>query len=468
MAASSSDDLGRIFISYRREETAYSAGWLFDKLVGYYGKGQIFKDVDSIQPGDDFVEVIAKAVGACDVLLALIGDHWLTITDETGGRRLDHADDFVRLEIEAALKRNVRVIPILVAEARMPKESELPKSLAKLVRRQALPLSPTRFDSDTAKLIRVLDETIIDVKAQPAVREDDSRGQQSRAREQAQQNESRAREQARQDAERAAASRQQQIEQLQRQIRDHAARHDWRAVLATNDQLAALDPAAADPDALATTAREQITRQQDAERAKTAEPDPAGSRPGGPGAPAARRRRRPVLVTAAIGVAAVVVIAIVVGAAQGHTPSSAGSHPPASPTATVTASSSPTTSTATTGLPTGYAGTWQGSLTAANGSSVNLSMTLSQGSPGTQIGTLVDETYDCDAAVYLEGGSGPVYLRLITTSNALGECVSNAYAQTLLTSSGSLQFTFEQSSAVNPSEPISDVANASGQLSNSG
>ena len=68
---------GRIFISYRREETAYPAGWLYDRLAGRYGDGQIFKDVDSIQLGDDFVEVITRAVGSCDVLLALIGDQWL-------------------------------------------------------------------------------------------------------------------------------------------------------------------------------------------------------------------------------------------------------------------------------------------------------------------------------------------------------------------------------------------------------
>src|SRR6266542_2357628 len=80
---------GRIFISYRREETAYPAGWLFDRLADRFGGGQVFKDVDSIQLGDDFVEVITTAVASCDVLLALIGDEWLTITDEHGRRRLD-------------------------------------------------------------------------------------------------------------------------------------------------------------------------------------------------------------------------------------------------------------------------------------------------------------------------------------------------------------------------------------------
>ncbi len=155
---------GRIFISYRREETAYPAGWLYDRLADRFSGGQVFKDVDSIQLGDDFVEVVTRAVGSCDVLLALIGDQWLTITDEHGRRRLDDPDDFVRLEIEAALTRNVRVIPILVDGARMPNADELPDSLVKLVRRQALELSPARFEFDTSRLFEVLDWTLAEVR----------------------------------------------------------------------------------------------------------------------------------------------------------------------------------------------------------------------------------------------------------------------------------------------------------------
>jgi TIR domain-containing protein len=152
---------GRIFISYRREETAYPAGWLFDRLAKRFGGDQVFKDVDSIQLGDDFVEVITRAVGSCDVLLALIGPRWLTIADEQGRRRrLDNPEDFVRLEIEAALTRRVRVVPILVDGARMPRVDELPGSLALLVRRQALELSPARFDFDLGRLLRVLDRTL--------------------------------------------------------------------------------------------------------------------------------------------------------------------------------------------------------------------------------------------------------------------------------------------------------------------
>lgn len=147
-------------MSYRRDDTDYPAAWLFAELARHFDKGQVFKDVDSIELGDDFAEVITGAVASCDVLLALIGRRWLTVTDQDGRRRLDNPDDFVRLEIEAALTRNVRVIPILVEAAGMPQAGELPPSLAKLARRQALELSPSRFGLDAQRLLRTLDRTL--------------------------------------------------------------------------------------------------------------------------------------------------------------------------------------------------------------------------------------------------------------------------------------------------------------------
>jgi tetratricopeptide (TPR) repeat protein len=173
MANFAAPSAGRIFISYRREETAYAAGWLFDRLSDRFGRGQIFKDIDSVEPGDNFVKVITKAVASCDVLLALIGDRWLTITDEQGTARLDNPNDFVRLEIEAALARNVRVIPILLAGARMPDEDELPPSIAELAHRHALDLSPSHFEFETSRLHKVLERTLAEVHTQPAVVEPD-------------------------------------------------------------------------------------------------------------------------------------------------------------------------------------------------------------------------------------------------------------------------------------------------------
>src|SRR5215213_4424199 len=151
---------GRIFMSYRREETAYASGWLYDRLAERYGRARVFKDVDSLQPGDDFVAVIKAAVGSCSVLLALIGDEWLTVVDHTGRRRIDNPDDFVRIEIEAMLSRGFTVIPILVDGARMPQPTEVPDALRPLVRRQALELSPARFDFDFSQLLAVLERIL--------------------------------------------------------------------------------------------------------------------------------------------------------------------------------------------------------------------------------------------------------------------------------------------------------------------
>ena len=129
---------GGIFVSYRRQETSHLAGRLYDRLADRFGEGQVFIDVDTIEPGVDFAEEIFRAVAACKVLLAIIGPTWLIAADERGRRRLDDPDDLVRLEIEAALARGVRVIPILVEGAVMPAREDLPESLAGLARRNAL------------------------------------------------------------------------------------------------------------------------------------------------------------------------------------------------------------------------------------------------------------------------------------------------------------------------------------------
>src|SRR6185369_9371840 len=129
---------GGTFVSYRRHETSHLAGRLYDRLAGRFGKDQVFIDVDAIEPGVDFAEEISRAVATCKVLLAVIGPTWLTTTDEQGRRRLDDPGDIVRLEIEAALARGVRVIPILVEGAVMPGRQDLPESLAGLPRCNAL------------------------------------------------------------------------------------------------------------------------------------------------------------------------------------------------------------------------------------------------------------------------------------------------------------------------------------------
>src|SRR5690348_16175934 len=118
MAASGSTS-AKVFISYRRADAGWPARWLADRLAGQFGAGVVFQDMDSIRPGDDFAAAIEAAVGACAVLLAVIVPQWLA-AEENGERRLDDPQDWVRLEIEAAINRGVRVIPVLVDGARMP------------------------------------------------------------------------------------------------------------------------------------------------------------------------------------------------------------------------------------------------------------------------------------------------------------------------------------------------------------
>ena len=152
-----------VFISYRRQDTQHLAGRLYDRLRDHFGRERVFMDVDSIEPGLDFGEAIDKAVRSSGVMLVLIGENWLTSTDRQGRRRLDNPDDYVRLELEATLNRQVRVIPVLVEGAAMPTSQELPASLASFSRRNALEMTHTRFDDDAKRLIdiiqRVLDTT---------------------------------------------------------------------------------------------------------------------------------------------------------------------------------------------------------------------------------------------------------------------------------------------------------------------
>src|SRR5262245_55391908 len=108
----------RVFISYRRDDSAHITGRIFDRLRAHFGDKVLFRDVDTIPYGRDFREVIREAVEDCTVLLAVIGPVWVDSRNEEGERRLDDPYDFVRLEIETALKRGITVIPLLVAPAR--------------------------------------------------------------------------------------------------------------------------------------------------------------------------------------------------------------------------------------------------------------------------------------------------------------------------------------------------------------
>ena len=166
---------GQIFISYRREESRWSARSLHDRLIQRFDRNQIFMDVDSVGLGEDFVKTIEETVGSCDVLIAVIGAHWLTSTDGQGDRRLDNPEDFVRMEIATALRRNIRVIPVLVDGASMPRSTDLPDDLKQLVRRNALQVGDTHFDDDCRRLVAAIEQIL--EKAAAERREHEPRAQ---------------------------------------------------------------------------------------------------------------------------------------------------------------------------------------------------------------------------------------------------------------------------------------------------
>jgi hypothetical protein len=146
----------KVFICYRRNRSAADAGRISDSLEHAFGRDHLFIDVDSIPLGANFVEVLKEEVAKCDVLLAIIGLDWLDARDEDGRRRLDDPNDFVRVEIATALRRNIPVIPILLEDTKVPKTQQLPENLKELALRNGLNVRHSSFRNDMAQLIRGL------------------------------------------------------------------------------------------------------------------------------------------------------------------------------------------------------------------------------------------------------------------------------------------------------------------------
>lgn len=144
--------MSTIFLSYRRDDSAGFAGRLCDELEVRLGAGSVFRDVDDIRPGQDFVAAINSQLNEVNAVLVMIGPHWLA-ADANGQRRLDKPDDFVRLEIQAALTYGKPLIPLLVGGAAMPSEAALPAEIAGLARRQAVVLSDVDWKTDVARLV---------------------------------------------------------------------------------------------------------------------------------------------------------------------------------------------------------------------------------------------------------------------------------------------------------------------------
>jgi hypothetical protein len=148
--------VGGIFISYRRDDSAPWAGRLYDLLAQKWGRDQVFMDVDAIEPGEDFRNAISRTLDGCDVVLLVIGPLWSSVSDAEGRSRLLDEGDVHRIEVESALARGVRLIPVLVGGASVPRKGDLPDSLGEIVYRNAAILDDRRFGADLESLHAVL------------------------------------------------------------------------------------------------------------------------------------------------------------------------------------------------------------------------------------------------------------------------------------------------------------------------
>jgi len=149
-----------IFINYRRDDAPGVAGRLFDYLALRYSRCELFMDVDAMEPGIDFAKQLEVQVSQCHAVIAVIGPRWLDARDQAGHRRLDSDNDYVRVELASALRRDIPVIPVLVDGAVMPAEDRLPDDLKPLARRHALELRHTRFNSDADAIMRALERMV--------------------------------------------------------------------------------------------------------------------------------------------------------------------------------------------------------------------------------------------------------------------------------------------------------------------
>jgi TIR domain len=145
-----------IFINYRRQTDSGMAGRIYDKLSRELPGVSIFMDVDKLNPGDDFEQGLERSLSSCKVLLAVMGPDWANMMDQSGQRRLDNPDDFVRRELRTALDKSVRVIPVLVGGAKMPDASVLPADMKSLAKRQAMEIRHERFNADVEALAKAI------------------------------------------------------------------------------------------------------------------------------------------------------------------------------------------------------------------------------------------------------------------------------------------------------------------------
>ncbi len=145
-----------IFISYRRDDTRHAAGRLAGDLAEHFGREHIFRDIEGIDPGVEFPVALEKALSGCAVMVVLIGPLWLDVKDPRGRRRLEQEGDWIRLEIATALRRGIRVVPVMVEDTPLPEPDQLPQDIRALLDRQSLPMSDLRWEADLQRLVGTL------------------------------------------------------------------------------------------------------------------------------------------------------------------------------------------------------------------------------------------------------------------------------------------------------------------------
>jgi hypothetical protein len=169
-----------IFISYRRDDSLPWTGRLHDHFARHFGAEHVFVDIDSIEPGDDFSDVVRTRIEECDVFVPVIGRSWMTVADASGNRRLDDRDDYVRMEVSTALSLRKRIVPVIVGGAKMPEKRDLPGDIAALATKNGFAVDDLRFAEDVRRLILMLeratspgdsrkDETRAQANADPVV-----------------------------------------------------------------------------------------------------------------------------------------------------------------------------------------------------------------------------------------------------------------------------------------------------------
>lgn len=296
MAQSPVTQFSGIFISYRRADSESAAGHLFDNLANHFGTDQIFMDIDNIEPGADFVKVIENAVGSCEIVVAVMGPSWLSISDGTS-RRLDNPDDFVRLEIAAALERDIRVIPVLVEGAMMPRPQDLPDDIRPFCRRNAIEISHKHWRSDVARLIRFMEKVLAERNEDRQRREEEKRRtKEERQRRLAQEEQAKQRaveERALQEAEtRKKEEEEARIREAERARQESAERQERDAAEQQRREAKAREAEAREAQEKARRDRAEAAKRAYARR-KRADLPPTIPAPPGPTAPASEPVQRP-------------------------------------------------------------------------------------------------------------------------------------------------------------------------------